>query len=77
MSTCTPVPGVIADRGTISTTTCATRCRRRRSIRLRPTDESPEVGWFDFEVAQERCEPALAPVIAKLARWYRARDVRD
>jgi nitroimidazol reductase NimA-like FMN-containing flavoprotein (pyridoxamine 5'-phosphate oxidase superfamily)/8-oxo-dGTP pyrophosphatase MutT (NUDIX family) len=42
-----------------------------------PDGESPEVGWFDFEVAQERCEPALAPVIAKLAVWYRARDVRE
>jgi 8-oxo-dGTP pyrophosphatase MutT (NUDIX family) len=42
-----------------------------------PEGESPEVDWFDFDVAQERCEPALAPVIAKLARWYHARDVRD
>jgi 8-oxo-dGTP pyrophosphatase MutT (NUDIX family) len=42
-----------------------------------PEGESPEVGWFDFDAAQERCEPALAPAIAKLARWYRARDVRD
>jgi len=39
--------------------------------------ESPDVEWFDFESAQARCEPALAPVIAKLARWYRARDVPD
>jgi 8-oxo-dGTP pyrophosphatase MutT (NUDIX family) len=42
-----------------------------------PENESPEVDWFDFESAQRRCEPALAPVLAKLARWYEARDVRD
>ena len=42
-----------------------------------PPDESPEVAWFDFGDAQRRCEPALAPAIAKLARWYEARDVRD
>jgi 8-oxo-dGTP pyrophosphatase MutT (NUDIX family) len=42
-----------------------------------PEGESPEVDWFDFDVAQAQCEPALAPVIAKLARWYHARDVRD
>jgi 8-oxo-dGTP pyrophosphatase MutT (NUDIX family) len=42
-----------------------------------PDGESPEVAWFDFASAQERCEPALAPVIAKLARWYDAHDVRD
>ncbi len=42
-----------------------------------PEGESPEVEWFAFEDAQARCEPALAPAIAKLARWYRGRDVRD
>jgi len=42
-----------------------------------PEDESPEVDWFDFDTAQARCEPALAPVISKLARWYQVRDVRD
>jgi 8-oxo-dGTP pyrophosphatase MutT (NUDIX family) len=42
-----------------------------------PEDESPEVYWFDFVTAQARCEPALAPGLAKLARWYEARDVRD
>ena len=31
-------------------------------------DESPEVYWFDFEAAQARCEPALAPALAKLGR---------
>jgi 8-oxo-dGTP pyrophosphatase MutT (NUDIX family) len=42
-----------------------------------PDGESPEVAWFDFASAQVRCEPALAPAIAKLAQWYEARDVRD
>ena len=42
-----------------------------------PPNESPEVAWFDFDDAQTRCEPALAPADAKLARWYKARDVRD
>jgi 8-oxo-dGTP pyrophosphatase MutT (NUDIX family) len=42
-----------------------------------PEGESPEVEWFAFEVAAARSEPALAPAITKLARWYRARDVRD
>jgi len=42
-----------------------------------PKDESPEVQWFDFITARVRCEPALAPVISKLAEWYQARDVRD
>lgn len=42
-----------------------------------PEGESPDVAWFDFLSAQECGEPALAPVIAKLARWYGARDVRD
>jgi 8-oxo-dGTP pyrophosphatase MutT (NUDIX family) len=42
-----------------------------------PEGESPEVEWFAFDVAPQRCEPALAPVIAKLARWYQARDVRE
>jgi 8-oxo-dGTP pyrophosphatase MutT (NUDIX family) len=42
-----------------------------------PPNESPDVAWFDFADAQTRCEPALAPAIAKLAQWYEARDVRD
>ena len=42
-----------------------------------PEGESPDVEWFDFETAAKRCEPALAPVIAKLSRWFQARDVRD
>ena len=42
-----------------------------------PAGESPEVEWFAFDVAPASCEPALAPAIAKLARWYRAHDVRE
>ncbi len=42
-----------------------------------PENESPEVDWFDFEAAQERGEPSLAPVLAKLARAYETWDVRD
>jgi 8-oxo-dGTP pyrophosphatase MutT (NUDIX family) len=39
--------------------------------------ESPEVYWFDFPAALERCEPALAPALAKLARERSRFDVRD
>lgn len=42
-----------------------------------PRDESPEVEWFDFDAAASRAEPALAPALAKLARWYLQRDVRE
>jgi 8-oxo-dGTP pyrophosphatase MutT (NUDIX family) len=42
-----------------------------------PDGESPDVFWFDFEAAQQRCEPALAPAIAKLAEATRTFDVRD
>jgi hypothetical protein len=42
-----------------------------------PVGESPEVEWFDFDTAQERCEPALAPALAKLARWCKTANVRD
>ena len=42
-----------------------------------PVGESPDVDWFDFDTAGARCEPALAPAIAKLARWYREREVRE
>jgi 8-oxo-dGTP pyrophosphatase MutT (NUDIX family) len=42
-----------------------------------PVSESPEVYWFDFDAAQERCEPSLVPVLAKLARSPLARNVRD
>ena len=40
-------------------------------------DESPEVYWFDFEAARERCEPALAPALAKLDRMRSSWNVRD
>jgi 8-oxo-dGTP pyrophosphatase MutT (NUDIX family) len=39
--------------------------------------ESPEVYWFDFGAAQARCEPSLAPALAKLARSRSAGNVRD
>lgn len=42
-----------------------------------PKGESPDVYWFDFESAQERCESALAPALAKLGDWYTARGVKD
>lgn len=42
-----------------------------------PENESPEVDWFDFEAAQERGEPSLAPVLTKLARAYETWDVPD
>jgi 8-oxo-dGTP pyrophosphatase MutT (NUDIX family) len=42
-----------------------------------PADESPDVFWFDFAGAQARCEPDLAPALAKLGRVYESFDVRD
>ena len=42
-----------------------------------PENESPEVDWFDFETAQVRGEPSLAPVLAKLARAYETWNVPD
>ena len=42
-----------------------------------PPGESPEVHWFDFEHALERCESAMVPALTKLrvasTRW-RMRD---
>ena len=42
-----------------------------------PVGESPEVYWFDFESARQRCEAPMVPVLEKLAlartRW-RMRD---
>lgn len=32
-----------------------------------PEGESPDVFWFDFGAAQQRCEPTLVAAIAKLA----------
>jgi len=38
-----------------------------------PAGESPEVHWFDFASARERCEEAMVPALSKLelavARW--------
>jgi 8-oxo-dGTP pyrophosphatase MutT (NUDIX family) len=42
-----------------------------------PENESPEVYWFDFDAAQKRCEPALVPVLDRLARDYPTWNVRD
>jgi 8-oxo-dGTP pyrophosphatase MutT (NUDIX family) len=42
-----------------------------------PQEESPEVYWFSFDAAQRRCEPALAPALAKLAKSVADFDVRD
>ncbi|MGD0853796.1 MAG: NUDIX domain-containing protein [Acidimicrobiales bacterium] len=42
-----------------------------------PANESPEVEWFDFDAAAERCEPALVPVLATLARSYATWNVRE
>jgi 8-oxo-dGTP pyrophosphatase MutT (NUDIX family) len=42
-----------------------------------PEGESPEVFWFDFAAAQERCEPALAPALAKLAQAVAQWNVKD
>ena len=39
--------------------------------------ESPDVFWFEFSAAQQRCEPALSPVIAKLAEATELFNVRD
>lgn len=39
--------------------------------------ESPQVYWFSFEGAQERCEPALRAGLSKLATWYRSVDVKE
>lgn len=42
-----------------------------------PPGESPEVYWFSFEAAQQRCEPALAPALAKLSGIAAHFDVRE
>lgn len=42
-----------------------------------PADESPEVYWFDFAAAQQRCEPGLVAALAKLATTFASGDVRD
>jgi 8-oxo-dGTP pyrophosphatase MutT (NUDIX family) len=42
-----------------------------------PANESPEVEWFDFDAAMERCEAPLVPALAKLARSFATWNVRD
>jgi hypothetical protein len=42
-----------------------------------PKGESPEVHWFDFAAAQDRCESTLAPALAKLGDWYASVGVKD
>lgn len=39
--------------------------------------ESPEVYWFDFDSALERCEPSLAAALGKLGDLVRSWYVRD
>ena len=39
--------------------------------------ESPDVYWFDFNAAQRRCEPSLAPALAKLATVVATWDMKD
>jgi len=55
----------------------------RYVLLARPTDpqppagESQEVYWFDFDEAQVRCEPALAPALAALGRAVTRWEMRD
>jgi 8-oxo-dGTP pyrophosphatase MutT (NUDIX family) len=42
-----------------------------------PEGESQEVYWFDFASAQERCEPALAPALAKLGELVASWDMTN
>lgn len=42
-----------------------------------PAGESPDVHWFDFDAALERCQPADVPVLERLARQWRAGDMGD
>jgi len=42
-----------------------------------PPEESQEVYWFDFASAVTRCEPALAPALAKLGDWAKANGVTN
>jgi 8-oxo-dGTP pyrophosphatase MutT (NUDIX family) len=39
--------------------------------------ESPEVFWFDYDAAVERCEPALVNALGKLRRAAKNFDVQD
>ena len=42
-----------------------------------PEGESPDVYWFDFDAARQRCEPALAPALATLAKTVASWDMED
>jgi len=42
-----------------------------------PEGESPKVYWFDFTLAQVRCEPGLRAALAKLSHFIAAGHVRD
>ncbi len=42
-----------------------------------PPEESPEVYWFTFEEAVQRCEPSLVAAIEKLARAAPRFNVRE
>jgi 8-oxo-dGTP pyrophosphatase MutT (NUDIX family) len=42
-----------------------------------PAGESPDVFWFDFDAALERCEPSLVPALAKLVRVCSIWNVED
>jgi 8-oxo-dGTP pyrophosphatase MutT (NUDIX family) len=39
--------------------------------------EAPEVYWFDFTAARERCEPSLVAVLERLERETHLDEVRD
>ena len=39
--------------------------------------EAPEVYWFDFAAAKQRCEPSLVAVLSRLEREVASLDVRD
>jgi hypothetical protein len=55
----------------------------RYLLRAAPEDpapapgETPEVYWFDFAAARERCEPSLVAVLTRLEREMSFDDVRD
>jgi len=55
----------------------------RYLLRAAPEDpspapgETPEVYWFGFDAARERCEPSLIAVLERLARDRRPDGVRD
>lgn len=42
-----------------------------------PLGESPDVFWFDFVAAQQRCVPDLTPALAKLGRTVASWNVKE